>query len=230
VLDPLTLFVGGDTNDNAMGAALMGEINQLAAKTGAAVMLIHHFAKTASTKITNLSDARNAVLGAAAWVNNARWSLVLWEADQDGAYTALKALKRAQQARQAGIVYYGGLTKGNAPGAKVMRTLVRGTAGVLEDQTDKLRALAPSQGDVDEMLYAALYAIRAKTSSFRFTKSPSALWGAWGRAIKKLDLPITKDGKGKGAHAIEDVFNRLVDTGKIVRTGDTVERYELMIA
>ena len=38
----------------ALGAAFMGELNQLAAKTGAAFVLIHHFAKSASTKIANL--------------------------------------------------------------------------------------------------------------------------------------------------------------------------------
>lgn len=228
VLDPLTLFVGGDTNDNSMGAALMGEINRLASQTGAAVMLIHHFAKTASTKIVNLSDARNAVLGAAAWVNNARWSLVLWEADQDGAYKALKALGRVHHARQAGVVYYGGLTKGNAPGAKVMRTLVRGTAGVLEDQTEHLAALAPSRGDVDGALFGELCALKRQDPTFAFTQSPSALMEAWGPALRKLDLPITKDGKGKGKHSIVTVFDRLLDSGKLAKTEDrnTKPRYE----
>jgi hypothetical protein len=111
VLDPLTLFVGGDTNDNAIGAALMGELNQLAAKTGAAVMLVHHFNK--ASKITNLADARGAILGAGAWVNNGRWGVVMWEAGEDEARKALKTLGRQGQAGQAGLVYYGGLTKGN---------------------------------------------------------------------------------------------------------------------
>jgi hypothetical protein len=228
VLDPLTLFVGGDTNDNAMGAALMGEINQLACKTGAAVMLIHHFAKTASAKIENLSMARNAVLGAAAWVNNARWSLVLWEAEQDAAYKALKALGRVQQARQAGIVYFGGLTKGNAPGAKMMRTMVRGEAGVLEDQTEQLAALAPSKGDVDGALYAELCTMKRADPTFAFTASASALVEALGPAIRKLELPISKDGKGRGKHGIVDVFDRLLDAGKLVKTEDraTKARYE----
>lgn len=227
VLDPLTLFVGGDTNDNALGAALMGELNRLASNTGAAVMMIHHFAKAGSGKITGLSDARNAVLGASAWVNNGRWTLVLWEAAPDEAYSALKALGRPQQSRQAGVVYFGGLTKGNAPGAKVMRTLVRGTAGVLEDETEQLRALAPSSGDVDGTLYAALCALKKAEPTFSFTKSPTALWDAWSTAIRRTELPITKDGKGKGKQGIVEVFDRLLDAGKIARTADTAKpRYE----
>ena len=231
VLDPLTLFVGGDTNDNTVGAAFMGELNQLAARTGAAIVLVHHFAKSASGKIGGLSDARNAVLGAGAWVNNARWSLVLWEAEQDPAYSTLKALGRAQQARQAGQVYFGGLTKSNAPGAKVLRTLVRGTSGVLEDRTDELRALAPAATDVDEGLYRGLCAMKEKNPRFSFTKSPTALWEALGAAIRKHDLPITKDGKARGKHAIVEVVERLIDAGKIAPTDDpSGKRYEPVVA
>ena len=228
VLDPLTLFVGGDTNDNAMGAALMGELNQLASRTGAAVMLIHHFAKAGTAKITGLSDARNAVLGAAAWTNNARWSLVLWEAGQDEAYGTLKALGRVSHARQAGVVYYGGLTKGNAPGAKVLRTMVRGAAGVLEDQTEALAAAAPQRGEVDEIMATELAALRAAQDRFSFTGSASALWEVFRPIIRKHDLPITKDGKGKGKHSVTDVFDRLCETGRLVRTSDTrgPARYE----
>jgi hypothetical protein len=228
ILDPLTLFVGGDTNDNAVGAALMGELNALAARTGAAVVLIHHFAKSGSTKITNLSDARNAVLGAAAWVNNARWSLVLWEANQDEAYGVLKTLGRRGEVRQAGVVYYGGLTKSNAPADKSMRTLVRGVAGILEDQTDQLRALAPSAANVDDILYAELCAMKAKNDRFSFTSSPTALNSAWRPAIKKHDLPISKSGKRKGYESIEDVFDRLLTAGKLAETDDkgSAPRYE----
>jgi hypothetical protein len=227
VLDPLTLFVGGDTNDNMLGAAFMGELAQLAAKTGAAIMLVHHFAKSGSTKITSLTDARHAILGAGAWVNNGRWSLVLWEADQDAAYSALKALGRTQQARQAGVVYFGGMTKSNAPAAKVLRTLVRAPGGVLEDQTEQLRALAPSSLDVDEALWNELCAQKAKNPTFSFTLSASALWDAWRPAIRKRDLPITKDGKARGKHAIVDVADRLVETGRIALTEDRGgKRYE----
>lgn len=226
VLDPLTLFVGGDTNDNAVGAAMMGELNRLATKTGAAIMVVHHFAKGA--KITGLADARGAVLGAGAWVNNGRWGLVLWEASSDDAYSVLKPLGRAHQSKQAGVVYFGGLTKGNAPGAKTQRTLVRGAAGVLEDCTEELRSLFTPRTDVDAILHRELLALRQVRGHCAFTASPTALWTAWGQIIRKCDLPITKDGKARGKDAVADVFARMLDAGLLAETADrgTAPRYE----
>jgi hypothetical protein len=229
VLDPLTLFVGGDTNDNTIGAALMGELNHLASKTGAAVMLVHHFAKAGSGKITGLADARNAILGAAAWVNNGRWGVVMWEADKDDAYSALKSLGRLQQARQVGIVYYGGLTKGNAPSAKVQRTLVRDVAtGLLEDCTDKLRALKTPRGEVDAALHREFMALAATRNGFSFTASPTALWSVFAPIIRKLELPVTKDGKRRGVDSVVEVFARMLDAGMFAETADRGQspRYE----
>jgi hypothetical protein len=124
VLDPLSSFVSADINkDNVAGAALMTMLGELATASGASIMLVHHFAKAMVP--TDLSDARSAIRGAGALVDNGRWSIAMWEADQDKAYSALKSLNQGERARQSGIVYLGGLAKGNAPGAKTLRTLVR---------------------------------------------------------------------------------------------------------
>jgi hypothetical protein len=227
ILDPLTQFVSGDMNDNAMGAALMSALNKLASESGATVMAIHHFNKT--SKITSLSDARLAIRGAGALVDNGRWALVLWEAERAEAKNILKALGQKERAEQAGVVYFGGLAKGNAPSAKIVRTLVRNAAGgVLEDVTDTLRASTPRAVDVDDVLHAALLAIKHERTDFSFTSSTSALWEIFGGIIRKHDLPVTKDGKSRGKESVRAVFERFCDHGRLVRTGDRggVARYE----
>jgi len=226
VVDPLSHFVHANTNDNAVGTAVMGEMADVAANSGAAVMLVHHFAKAAD--IGSLSDARNAIRGAGAFVDNGRWAIVLWEASQDEAYTVLKALGEPARARQAGVVYFGGLTKGNAPGAKVLRTLVRDTkTGLLIDRTSELEQLAPRRDDTDGRLYAAMWAKKMAEPGWYFTASPSALWVAWGPLIRNLGLPITKDGKSKGSESVQTVFERLIDAGRVAKTEDRgAPRYE----
>src|SRR6185312_14623309 len=95
--------------------------------------------------------ARDAIRGVGALVNNGRWALTLWEADEDAAYEALKVLGQPTRAKLAGVVYLGGLTKGNAPGTKTLRTLVRDPAtGMLDDVTDTIRAGTMRQGEIDD--------------------------------------------------------------------------------
>lgn len=156
VLDPLSSFVSADINkDNVAGAALMTMLGELATTSGASVMMVHHFAKAVVP--TGLSDARTAIRGAGALVDNGRWAVAMWEADQDKAYAVLKSMGQPERANQSGVVYFGGLAKGNAPGAKTLRTLVRSmSAGVLEDVTDNLAALVPRSDEVDDLVHRAL--------------------------------------------------------------------------
>jgi RecA-family ATPase len=128
VLDPLSSFVSADLNDNTVGSALMAMLGEVATETRATIMAIHHFAK--ATVPTSLKNARTAIKGAGALVDNTRWSLVLWEADEDDAGEVLKAIGQPERARQSGVVYFGGVAKGNAGQAKILHTLVRSPNGV----------------------------------------------------------------------------------------------------
>ena len=231
IIDPLSAFAGVDIDkDNRGGAALMtGLLGKLATDTGAAVMVLHHMTKGAN--IAGLSDARNAIRGGGSLVNNGRWALAAWEADPDEAKNILKAMGQPARARQAGQVYLGGLAKGNAPGEKTLRTLVRNPAtGLLEDQTDALRMAIPRKDDTDEKLYAALCARKTGDSGFAFTASPSALNDAWGPIYRPLGLPISKDGKRAGTEAVRSVFDRFLDKGWIIQTADRgAARFEPVI-
>jgi hypothetical protein len=216
VLDPLSAFVAGDTNDNELGAALMFSLNELATLTGAAVMLVHHFAKAMVP--TDLTDARTAIRGAGALVDNGRWALALWEAEQDRAYGALKALGQQDRARQSGLVYLGGLAKGNAPGAKTLRTLVRSGTGLLVDQTDAIGASAPRADEIDDTVLRALRAYKRDRTRWSFSISKNS--------VAKYIEPVLLQAKiDISLRAAESCLRRLLERGLIVET-ETPGKYE----
>ena len=193
VLDPLSHFAAVNLdNDNRAAAALMAMLGALAAETGAAVMLVHHMSKSAVP--TSLTDARTAIRGASALVDNGRWALAMWEQEEDKARHVLKLLGQQSRAGAAGVVYSGGLTKGNAPGAKTIRTLVRNvTSGLLEDVTDQLSAVArPQQAELDQRAVDALRAEAQDNSRFQFTSGEGALWATWQPVFIRAGVRITK--------------------------------------
>jgi hypothetical protein len=218
VLDPLSSFVSADINkDNVAGAALMTMLGELATMSGAAVMLVHHFAKALVP--TDLSDARSAIRGAGALVDNGRWALAMWEADHDKAYSTLKALGEPERAKQAGVVYLGGLAKGNAPGSKTLRTLVRSTSsGVLEDKTDVIAASAPRADEVDDQVLKALRAYKGERPRWSFPIGKTS--------VDKYIMPVLEQARlDIGVRAVEACLKRLRERGLIVET-DTPGRYE----
>lgn len=208
VFDPLSTFTGADLNDNAVGAALMTMLASLASKTGAAVMVVHHLNKGSSP--TSLTDARNAIRGAGALVDNSRWSLVMWETDQDDAFTALDALGRKEESIRAGVVYKGGIAKSNAPGKKLLRTLIRGPEGLLEDMTDTIASNTPRNAEVDVMVHRALvdyWQVEKRSnwsmSSLKRTKVSTETWPA---IKQRTDIKLD---------TLVDSLERLLLAGKI---------------
>lgn len=218
VLDPLAHFLGADMNDNTAGAMMMAELGKLAAETGATFLLIHHLNK--GGKITGLSDARGAVLGAGAWVNNSRFALVMWEADEDAAYKALKLLGREPtQAVPAGVVYQGGITKSNAPAEKMLRTLARNPAtGILDDVTDALRAAAPKQYERDDAAYAALLKQAGQDPRFAFGSGEGSLWKAWHPVFVEHSVRVTRK-------EVQPLFDRLLEQRRLVQTDQKLGGY-----
>lgn len=208
VLDPLSHFVGADTNDNTIATKTMSLVAELATATGATVMLVHHLAK--GRVPTNLTDARTAIRGAGAFVDNGRWAVVIWEADPKDAKGILKSLGQDKR-HSAGIVYMGGLAKGNAPGEKSLRTLIRnGVTGLLEDHTNALKA-ANKRGDRDDAVFAVLKAERLVNDKFQFGVSKNVLWKAWRQLLVSADITVRQED-------IEELADRLVSQGKLVKT------------
>jgi hypothetical protein len=216
VLDPLSHFVAGNTNDNRLGSAVMGKLTELATETRATVMMVHHFAKR--QEIDGLSGARDAIRGASAFVDNSRWALTLWEVDGNQAYKILKLLGEPERAR-AGIVYRGGLAKSNAPGAKITRMLVRHKeTGLLQDVTEQLKAAMPRQEELDEAVFSALAAQRTEDSDFSFACSRNMLWDQCHHVLEKRGVEIGKD-------ALPHVIERLKTAGRLVKCPNSRSRW-----
>lgn len=194
VLDPLSHFAAAQLDkDNQAGAALMAMLGAFAAETGAAVMLVHHMGKAAQP--SNLTDARTAVRGAGSLVDNGRWTLAMWEAAEDTAQGVLKTLGQEERARAAGVVYLGGLAKGNAPSDKVLRTLVRNAAtGLLEDVTEQLAAARPQQAELDEAALAALRAEARDNARFLFGRGEQTLHKAWTPIFEAAGVSVPRAG------------------------------------
>jgi hypothetical protein len=213
IFDPLSSLVAGDTNDNTIGAAYMMIQSELAATTRAASLTLHHFAKGRGTP-ASLNEARDAIRGAGAFVDNARWALVMWEADEEDAYNTLKPLGQEKRTKAAGIVYRGGLAKSNAPGEKRIRTLVRNAeTGLLEDVTEQLRKATPRHDEIDDRVFKALMARKLTHPKFTVPKSRKALeqHGVMDIVQAAVDL---------GGRQIELSIERLIKNGQLQRTED----------
>jgi hypothetical protein len=225
VFDPLSSFVGSDINkDNLAGASLMAMEAGLAARTGAAVMNVHHFAKGRTP--TDLSDARDAVRGASALVDNGRWAIALWEAPDEIAEEALKALDREVEIGRAGIVYQGGLTKGNA-GEKRLRTLVRNlSTGLLEDVTDVIRAGYIREPELIERVYAALCAEKLADYRFAFPIAKNRVQDDVLPYIRRHDKGLIEIGRDR----VVPVLNALLTAGKIKKLEGKTTLYEPVLS
>lgn len=209
VLDPLSHFAAVKLdNDNQAASMLMAMVGALAEETGAAVMLVHHMGKNAMP--TDLTDARGAIRGASALVDNGRWALAMWEATGEDVAQTLNALGEQDRSQQAGVVYRGGLAKGNAPGVKTLRTLRRhATTGLLEDVTDLVKAGTPKQAEVDAVVVAALKDAKFKDPRFSFTGGDKRFHEALCIALKGREVKVPRV-------KANDMFERLLDQGAIV--------------
>ncbi len=90
ILDPAYKVLGNrDENANGDIAGLMNEFEALAQKTGAALVVAHHFAKGDSTG----KSAMDRMSGAGAWVRDPDSILVLTPHEEDGCFTVTSILR-----------------------------------------------------------------------------------------------------------------------------------------
>jgi RecA-family ATPase len=86
VIDPLQAFVSADVNADPAAAQFMwSAIAELAASTGATILLTHHMRKDGMMRISSGEDARESIRGTTALVDGARLAYALWKLDEDAA-------------------------------------------------------------------------------------------------------------------------------------------------
>lgn len=139
VIDPLASFVMADINaDPAVGAFTMGHMAQLAQETDAAVVLVHHLAKS-KANVATPEEARALIRGTSAIVDNARAAYVLWGVEEKTGKAACAALGVNWTRNR---VMRGCLVKSNGPGDREIKTWIRNEAGLLEVRNEQLRSAA----------------------------------------------------------------------------------------
>jgi hypothetical protein len=129
VIDPLQAFVLADVNaDPAAAQFLWSAMSELAAATGATVLLTHHMRKDGMLRIADGDDAREAIRGTTALVDGARLAYALWKLDDETARPLCDAL---QIAFERGRLVRGAVVKANDEADHNAHTYARDGSGLL---------------------------------------------------------------------------------------------------
>lgn len=143
VFDPLQAFVGADVNkDPAAGQFLCTTLGQLAAATGATVVVTHHFRKPSSAKsqIKSPAEARDAVRGSTALIDGMRCVLAFWPSVEPYAKKVCAQLGDKFERNKIIMV---AVVKANWPTDQTVRTYTRDAVGLLRSYGDRI-------GNLDE--------------------------------------------------------------------------------
>jgi len=122
-LDTLRSFHGGDENCNTEMSVLTGYMRAIAARTGCAIVFLHHTNKAAT--LSGQGDLQQAPRGASALTDNVRWQMYLVGCTKDEA----KTLDISDEMR--GCFVRAGVSKQNYGAAAAEAWLRRTEGGVL---------------------------------------------------------------------------------------------------
>ncbi len=129
VIDPLQAFVLADVNaDPAAAQFLWSAMAEIAAETGATVLLTHHMRKDGMLRIADADDAREAIRGTTALVDGARLAYALWRLDEE---TARPICNTLQIPFTRGCIVRGAVVKANDEADHDAHTYVRQESGLL---------------------------------------------------------------------------------------------------
>lgn len=205
VIDPLASFVMADINaDPAVGAFTMGHMAQLAQETDAAVVLVHHLAKS-KANVATPEEARALIRGTSAIVDNARAAYVLWGVEEKAGRAACAALG-VDWARNR--VMRGCLVKSNGPGDREIKTWIRNEAGLLEVRNEQLRSVAR------ERTPALLDSLAAACAEAAQRGQPFTKTGANGLFTRRQELPVEL--RSLARHPLETYAQRLLEEKRLV--------------
>lgn len=180
VLDTLQALSTGDTNDAAAVQPLMNQCSELAATTGATVLLIHHVGKGTTKEIRTALDAAEAIRGSGAITGSARAAYVLWP-PADGGRKICEALAEPYQ---EGAAVIGMVAKANGAARRDRTYFLRDSTGLLRDVTQRYQAHMGE--DIESMRQELLAAItEAWGNGTPFTASHSVN----GLHTRRFELP-----------------------------------------
>jgi hypothetical protein len=144
VIDPIAAFCQVSLDaDSAACQFVMSAFSQLAAETGATVLLCHHMRKSVNGKPpTTPAEAREQIKGVSQIVDGARLAYAIWPVEEKEGLKVCDDL--AILPREANRVFKGGIVKTNERGGNIS-TYVRSPDGLLVDRTSDLHNARPSK-------------------------------------------------------------------------------------
>lgn len=126
-LDTLRSFHGGDENDGNQMAILVGHIRAMAARTGCAIVFLHHASKAAA--MAGQGDVQQASRGSSVLTDNIRWQTYLVGMTPDEAKTY-----GVEESQRSYFVRFG-ISKQNYGSPLAERWFRKGPDGVPEPAT-----------------------------------------------------------------------------------------------
>lgn len=204
VLDTLQALGTGDTNNAHEVQPLMNECSQLAAATGATVLLIHHVGKGTSKEIKTALDAAESIRGSGAITGSARSAYVLWP-PHDGGKDVCRVL---DEPYSESVAVMGMVAKTNGDARRDMTYFLRSKKGLLVDVTQRY---LDAKGHDQSMLHLELVqeVEKAWAEGNPLTKSQ----GSNGLHGRKEELPLQFHGKSKAW--FEEAVMALLEEGRI---------------
>ena len=201
VLDPLQPLCALDLNVPENAQFVCSRLAALAARTGAAVIVSHHFAKR---EATTPEQAREAIRGTGGLVDGVRSVYALWNPKEEQARTLCKALG---EPFERGRVVLGGVVKANGQADLHVTTFLRDARGLLVDRSRDVRRTAQPDIELLPELKAAI--ARAAAAGQPYTKT-----GGNGIYERRHELPEAFQSIGK--HRLTEWVNVLLDREELV--------------
>lgn len=201
VLDPLQPLCALDLNVPENAQFVCSRLAALAARTGASVIVSHHFAKR---EASNPEQAREAIRGTGGLVDGVRAVYALWNPREEEARRVCQML---DQPFQRGSVVMGGIVKANGRANMRVTTYLRDEAGLLIDRSDDVVQSRRADQDLLPELKEAI--ARAAVEGRPYTKT-----GGNGPYERRHELPEVFHAIGK--HRLTEWVNTLLEQERIV--------------
>lgn len=202
IFDPLQPLCALDLNVPENAQFVCSRLAALAARTGASVIVSHHFAKReASTP----EQAREAIQGTGGLVDGVRSVYALWQPRDDDSRSVLKQLHLPYQ---RGAVVFGGVVKANGRANLKVVTYVRDQRGLLCDRSDDLQRLKTTSADLLPLLKQAI--ADAAADGKPYTKT-----GVNGVHARRFEMPEELHIIGK--HSFVSMVDALLASEEIVQ-------------
>jgi len=201
-LDPLQPLCTLDLNVPENAQFVCSRLSALAALTGAAIIVSHHFAKReASTP----EQAREAIRGTGGLVDGVRAVYALWPPKEDQAKSVCKALG-IEYVR--GLVVSGGVVKANGRANLRVTVFVRDARGLLCDRSAELAVTKPDESQL-------LPGLRLAIADAARDGKPYTKTGVNGVYERRFELPEAFHAIGK--HRLVAMVEALLSSRQLVQ-------------